>query len=246
MSLYLNLMKKILVNSIYEDNRLVPNLESGILQTTATTSNSNLRATGDEWPSKAHTMIGMKRLDNLQYCMEEVDKDIIPGNFIETGVFRGGACIFMAAYLKESDFNRKVYVCDSFFGFPQDRKEDQGDVCLKLNNYFAVSEEDVKENFKKYDLLGDNVVFVKGYFSETLPTIQETFSIIRLDGDMYSSTMDALVNLYPRLSVGGFCIIDDYHSHIRCQQAVNEYREAHGIQEPIHQIDNQGAFWRRQ
>ena len=70
------------------------------------------------------------------------------------------------------------------------------------------------------------------------------FSLIRLDGDMYQSTMDALTNLYPRLSVGGFLIVDDYNFD-PCKQAVTDYRDAFGIDDPIEMVDWLGAFWRR-
>ena len=42
-------------------------------------------------------MIGLKRLDNIQYCVETVLHDKIPGDLVETGVWRGGASIFMRA-----------------------------------------------------------------------------------------------------------------------------------------------------
>ena len=61
---------------------------------------------------------------------------------------------------------------------------------------------------------------------------------------LYQSTMDGLVNLYPRLSAGGFLIVDDYHIPA-CRQAVEEYRQKHQIQEPIEKIDWAGVFWRK-
>jgi O-methyltransferase/8-demethyl-8-(2,3-dimethoxy-alpha-L-rhamnosyl)tetracenomycin-C 4'-O-methyltransferase len=73
---------------------------------------------------------------------------------------------------------------------------------------------------------------------------ERTWSVVRLDGDLYESTMDALTNLYPGLSVGGFLIVDDY-GHGPCRQAVTDFRDAHGIDEPIEPIDWLGAFWRR-
>jgi len=237
MSLYLELLKKILVNSIYEDVSIHPGHDGS-------THYNHLRATGDDWPRQAHTMIGRKRLDNLHYCLRTITSDMIPGHIIETGVFRGGTCIFVAGFLKQLESDRLVYVADSFAGFPGGREEDKGDQCLTQNHYFSVSRKQVEDNFKKYDLLTPNVVFLEGWFSDTLPTLNGPFAILRLDGDMYSSTMDALVNLYPKLNSGGFCIVDDYKSHPSCKRAVDEYRSANGITGPIIEIDNQGIFWR--
>jgi hypothetical protein len=75
----------------------------------------------------------------------------------------------------------------------------------------AVSRDEVENNFRKYSLLDDKVVFLQGWFKDTLPNAPiEKLCVLRLDGDMYGSTIEALLNLYPRLSKGGFCIIDDY------------------------------------
>lgn len=244
MSRYTELLKNCLTNTIYGDDNLHPAAGGGF--------DLKLRHTGDDWPSKAHTMIGMKRLDNLQFCIESVLLDNTPGDFIETGVFRGGACIFMngmqAAYRLVGEKLRKVYVCDSFEGLPPpevDRyPQDEGDECHTYP-FFTVSLEEVQENFRKYDLLDENVIFVKGWFKDTLPKLDTTFSVIRLDGDMYGSTMDALKALYPKLSPGGFCIIDDYLSHHRCKEATDDYRKENNIEETPIAIDNQGVYWQK-
>lgn len=235
--LYLDLMKKCLLNSIYAKSS-----ESDYNQTR--------RENGLDWPQVAHTMIGMKRLNNLQYCAEEVLKNNIPGDFIETGVWRGGATIFMRAILKAyNDTTRKVWVADSFEGLPPPNPDlYPADKNLFLNIYpqLSISLEQVKANFEKYDLLDDQVVFLKGFFSKTLPkaSIKE-ISLLRLDGDLYESTMDGLVNLYPKLSIGGYIIVDDYGVIPACAKAVHDYRIKNHIDEPIIKIDKCGVFWQK-
>ncbi len=72
------------------------------------------RMEGRDWPLLGHTMIGIKRLDNLQFCVERVLADDVPGDLIETGVWRGGATIFMRAILKAHGVtDRRVWVADS-------------------------------------------------------------------------------------------------------------------------------------
>jgi hypothetical protein len=86
---------------------------------------------------------------------------------------------------------------------------------------------------------------VKGWFRDTLPRLPiERLAIMRLDGDLYESTMDALVNLYPRLSIGGYVIIDDYNLEC-CQQAVHDFRRQHSINDEIVHIDGAGVYWKR-
>lgn len=240
--LYLDLMKKVLTNSIYEDPNISPRQLPSYVK--------RIRENGEDWPLIAHTMIGMKRLDNLQYCVETVLAEKIPGDLIETGVWRGGAAIFMRAILKAYGVtDRQVLAADSFEGLPppnpEQFPEDAGDVHHE-NTYLAVPLEEVRMNFERYGLLDEQVVFIKGWFRDTLPRLSaNSFAVIRLDGDMYESTWEALTNLFPKLSVGGYVIIDDYQVVPGCRAAVNDFRQKHGIMEPLHEIDWAGVYWRR-
>lgn len=210
----------------------------------------DLRAEGRDWPNLAHTMIGLKRMNNLQYCVETALQQGVPGDLIETGVWRGGACIFMRGILKAYGVtDRRVWVADSFAGLPPPDASkypaDSKDILYTLPQ-LAVSLETVKAHFEKYSLLDDQVRFLKGWFKDTLPTAPiEKLAVARLDGDMYESTMDALTSLYPKLSPGGFLIVDDYGSVPACAQAVTDYRKSNGITETIQKIDSDGIFWQR-
>jgi hypothetical protein len=77
------------------------------------------RAEGKDWPTEAETMVGRARLDNLQECVTAVIQDNVPGDLVETGVWRGGASILMRAVLKAYDDRmRSVWLADSFEGLP--------------------------------------------------------------------------------------------------------------------------------
>lgn len=194
-------------------------------------------------------MVGMKRLDNIDHCVRQAIADGIPGDFIETGVWRGGSCILMRGILKALGVeDRKVFVADSFEGLPMPEPDkypsDAGDK-HHAYDFLAVSQETVAHNFERYGLLDDQVVFLKGFFADTLPDAPiDKLAVIRLDGDMYSSTMDALTSLYHKLSPGGFCIIDDF-ALPPCAEAVMDFRREHGIEEPLETIDNISKFWRK-
>jgi O-methyltransferase len=208
------------------------------------------RKEGAIWPGYAHTMIGLKRMDNLQYCVETALREGIPGDLIETGVWRGGACIFMRALLAaHGETRRRVFLADSFQGLPKpDGKyaADRGDIHHTFSPYLAVSQEEVEGNFRKFGLLDSQVVFLKGWFKDTLPQAPiERLSVLRLDGDMYGSTIEVLESLYPKLSKGGFCIIDDYGLE-GCQRAVDDYRAKNGITAPLQEVDWSGRWWRKE
>jgi hypothetical protein len=207
------------------------------------------RQEGMDKPGYAHTMIGMRRLDSLQACVETALRENVPGDLIETGVWRGGACIFMRAVLAAHGVaDRRVFVADSFEGLPTPDlghwPADRGDT-YHLDRFFAVSKEEVEANFRAYGLLDAQVVFLQGWFKDTLPAAPiGRLALMRLDGDMYGSTMEALENLYPKLSPGGFCIIDDF-SLPGCRQAVDDFRARNGVNAHLVEIDWTGRYWRK-
>ena len=208
------------------------------------------RDDGNDWPPAAETMVGRRRLADVRQCVDSVLADGVAGDFIETGVWRGGVTILMRGMLEAwGDTERRVWVADSFQGlpapdaeaFPQDVGHDMSGVPT-----LAVSADRVRTNFDRYGLLDDQVQFLEGWFRDTLATAPiEQLAVLRLDGDMYESTMDALEALYPKLSVGGYVIVDDYGAWEPCRQACTDYRERHGITDEIVSIDWTGVHWRR-
>lgn len=247
--LYLTLLKRTLTGMTYEDaSHLYPVALGEKPERVA--HSTTARIEGSDWPTVAPTMIGLTRLDNIQECIERVIHDRVAGDLIETGVWRGGAVIFMRGVLKAYGVtDRKVWAADSFEGLPApNAAKYPHDAGLHLEQYreLAVSLEDVQQNFERYQLLDDQVGFLKGWFKDTLPTAPiERLAVMRLDGDLYESTIDALANLYSRLSPGGYVIVDDYSTFPSCRQAVHDFRTGHGITEPIVKIDAQGVYWRR-
>jgi len=206
------------------------------------------RESGRDWPFFGYTMVGHRRLDNVRFCVEDVLKNNIPGDLIETGVWRGGTAIFMRAILKSHEVtDRTVWLADSFEGMPKPNTEahgsDAGDD-LSHVSHLRVSLEQVKANLARFGLLDDRVRFLKGWFRDTLPGAPiEKLAILRLDADLYDSTMDALRALYHRVSPGGYVIVDDYQSWRSCRKAVTDFRAEHGIDAEIRVIDQDGAYW---
>jgi O-methyltransferase len=269
--LYLNLMKNCLTRYIFPETRqplrrppltlkhlawvaypaVAAILKSrGLTLYRETSVDLERRAEGRDWPAEAETMIGMKRLDNLHSCIRDVLREEVPGDFIETGVWRGGACIFMRAALQAyGDNTRQVWAADSFEGLPKPDgryAQDDGDRHWKKSDVLGVSVEQVQANFSRYGLLDSRVHFLKGWFKDTLPAAPvEKLAILRVDGDMYSSTMDALSNLYPKLSAGGYVIIDDYGEIESCRKAVDDFRASQKIAAPVIPIDQSGIYWKK-
>ncbi len=212
------------------------------------------RDLGQDWPADAETMIGMTRLTSLQECVETVLTEDVPGDLVECGIWRGGACILMRAVLAAyGDEKRSVWLCDSFEGVPPPDTENYEEdkvpwYAMGLHRaapVLAVTQAEVKANFERYGLLDDQVRFLPGWFKDTLADAPiDQIAVLRLDGDLYESTIQALDALYPRLSPGGYCIIDDYNLE-GCRQAVADYREKHAISAEIVDIDGTGVLWRK-
>jgi O-methyltransferase len=204
---------------------------------------------GGGWPVSAETMLGTARLDNIEQCVRTVVADGVPGDLIETGVWRGGGSILMRAVLAAyGDTTRRVWVADSFQGLPRPDPAkfpaDTGDSHWRYSE-LAVDVDEVRANFARYGLLDDQVRFLVGWFADTLRTAPiDRLAVLRLDGDMYGSTMDALEPLYPKLSPGGFVIVDDY-ALAGCRRAVDDFRRANNIDEELVRIDRWAVMWRK-
>jgi hypothetical protein len=174
----------------------------------------------------------------------------VHGDFIETGVFNGGTAITLMSVLDHVGSRKQFWACDSFRGLPPstagDKKCNRTQTAdgLKVigcasgrSGTYASTKSNFLNNLRKYRVRMHRMHVVEGWFNETLPPLGlKSVAYLRLDGDLYASTMDALVALYPLVSVGGLVYVDDYGSFGGCKAAVDEYRARHKITAPMHNI----------
>ncbi|PIT05984.1 macrocin-O-methyltransferase [Bradyrhizobium nitroreducens] len=238
---YLDLLESALVGMLIDDPAASP-WSGGKFD-------PDIRTIGRDWPQHALTMIGTVRMRNLRHLLETVIEEGIPGDVIETGVWRGGACIYMRGILSAHHINdRSVWVADSFRGLPLPDEAtfpaDRGDAHHTFGQ-LAVPLDEVKRNFERYGLLDDQVRFLEGWFKDTLPWAPiERLALLRLDGDMYESTIQALEALYIKLSPGGVVIVDDYILE-PCRKAVEDFRARYEITAALEPVDGAAVFWRK-
>lgn len=199
-----------------------------------------------------HTMCGKPNLDKVRECVEDVLSRDVPGDLIETGVWKGGMTVLMRGILKAYECtDRRVWVADSFSGLPKPDPQTHLKDALFFNlmeplEHLAIPFDYVQGLFQRYQLLDDQVKFLKGWFCDTLPCAGiESLAVVRLDGDLFESTRDALVHLYPKLSNSGYLIVDDYGVPCGCRQAVDAYREEHGITDEIISITDTAVYWQK-
>jgi O-methyltransferase len=262
--LYLDLLKRCLTGSLYPESsnqevyadRNLPATKRHLFQFLnkrgykifkTVPFDAKARELGTDWPSIGYSMAGLRRLDNLQFCVDSVLDQSVPGDLLEAGVWRGGSCIFMRAMLKlHGVTDRTVWVADSFQGLPVPSLEADRDYDLSGFTALAVSQAEVEAAFQRFGLLDNQVKFLKGWFKDSLSTAPVSqLAVLRMDGDLYESTMDIFSALYHKVSAGGFVIVDDYHALPPCKQAVHDFRGSAGIKDPIQEIDGTGVFWKK-
>lgn len=261
---YLGFFRDVLLNRVYNDE-----------------DHDGRLIDGHKWPigANALSMAGQRRLDNYAALVATAVEDGIPGHVIETGVWRGGAS-FMAAktleLLGSYAAARRTYLADSFCGIPDQRTyvaagvqevrakvertiaKDIGGAAHALSILNRNSPARAWSDAHALGLDTRRLRFLVGFFNATLPRLVDIdepevrFVVVRLDGDTFLSTYEAIQALYPRLSPGGFLVVDDYVDWGSCRRAVNLYRERHGVTEPITLVPHarkgesiRGVYWRK-
>jgi len=211
------------------------------------------------------SMAGMARMQSIKRMIETVAQQGLNGSYAETGVWRGGMTIYATAAMQLNGLSaRPVYLCDCFRGLPLPRQGSfharQDAVYFYQNKMLSVGVQMVLQNFQRYGINEKQVVPVEGYFVDSMPKFRaslmsrgERLAILRLDGDMYDSTVDVLYNLYDLVEVGGFVVIDDFSwtpkTGFGARDAIMDFRQLHGIEgdasHAVRNIDSTGAWFRK-
>ena len=167
-------------------------------------------------------------------CTKKLLTDKIPGVFVECGVASGSQIGAMQNAMENLKQDRNIYAFDSFEGIPfaGEHDADQPGIgakdlskagLLESSGVSSHSIDNVLQNFSRWKLKTDNLIFVKGWFENTVPGYKiDKIALLRLDGDLYSSTKVCLEHLLSKVSKGGLVIIDDYQL-AGCRKAVHEH-----------------------
>ena len=205
------------------------------------------------------TMTSAERLWSLLNAVRYVVNENIPGDFAECGVWRGGSVMAMAKELGRINVtDRKIWLYDTFTGMTEPTNNDieagTGVTASEMlsttdigdgNNVWCVAgRADVEANVRSTGYPFENFTFVEGDVAVTLlSAVPDQIALLRLDTDWYESTRIGLEVMYPRLAVGGVCILDDYGHWQGARKAVDEYFEALGHRPYMHPIDYSGRVF---
>jgi O-methyltransferase len=220
----------------------------------ATTADADLIAS-----LKPFTMTSAERLWSLLNAVRYVVNEGIAGDFAECGVWRGGSVMAMAKELGRLQVSdRKIWLYDTFAGMTAPTTNDveagTGVTASEMlsateigdgNNVWCVAgRADVEANVRSTGYPFENFTFVEGDVAQTLQSsVPDAISLLRLDTDWYESTRIGLEVMYPHLSVGGVCILDDYGHWQGARKAVDEYFDARGNRPFMHPIDYSGRVF---
>ena len=210
-----------------------------------------------------HSMVSVYRLLATAQLSHNCATSV-GGDFVEAGVARGGASILMMAVLDEYNSSKRHFACDSFLGLPKGTDQDISSMngCSRASReqsgargcgyrgrsshrsikdhyqgLFKATYGEFVANVRRSRVSISRLVVVKGWFHQSLPPRALTaISFLRIDGDLYNSTREALNSLYPLVVPGGVVYVDDYGGYGGCRLAVDEYRDQHRITAAIHKI----------
>jgi len=202
------------------------------------------------------TMTSPERLWSLLGAVRHVVDTNVAGDFVECGVWRGGSVMAMAKKLDGLGIgDRRIWLYDTFTGMTPPTSVDieagSGVTAEEMlattavqdgdNVWCVAGRADVEANVRSTGYPFEQFTFVEGDVSQTLrQAVPENIALLRLDTDWYESTKTELEVLYPRLSVGGVCIFDDYGHWQGARRAVDEYFDSLGYRPYMHPIDYSG------
>lgn len=132
----------------------------------------------------------------------------IEGDVLEVGVWRGGTAGTMGKKLQKVAPSKKIFLADTFTGVV---KATEADSQYEGGEHADTSLELVQDLMKN-KLKLDNFEILKGIFpDESAHSISNhTFSVCHVDVDVYLSTKEIVEWIWPRLSVGGVIVYDDF------------------------------------
>lgn len=221
---------------------------------------------------RPYTMVSWEPLVTLYQQVRWIEKNDIPGDFVECGVWKGGAVGLMAlGNLAFTNARRHIHCFDAFDDICEPDPTHDDDQAIQqvaqlsgrdprsfsgaLRPVKGVygskggpgSLEEVKKLLEeKINYPGEYLHYWKGWFQDTLPTVSETvgkISILRLDCDLYASTRVSLEWLYDKVIPGGFVIIDDYGAYNGCRKAVDEFLNSRRERVYLHHVNKDCRYW---
>lgn len=191
------------------------------------------------------TQVEKPRFEILNDIKKEIYEKNLEGDIVECGIWRGGVLIYLSHLFSD----RVIWGLDSFEGFEKledstykydgvERHVANFDELYNPNGMWtrgyklATPYDEVVDNLKKYGLeISDRIKLLKGYVRETTEPKNcpiDKISLLRIDVDGYSPTLEVLINLYDKVVQGGYIVFDDIPLY-ECQDAIRDFKLIRGV-----------------
>jgi len=155
------------------------------------------------------------RLLSFQRLLDMVQD--VDGDVVECGVAWGESLSMLASLVRSGTMSRHIYGFDSWGGLPSPSKEDLASTnSVAVEGRFAGKIGLVLSTLRRYGFddadISERITLVKGLFSDTLPHYPgRPIALLHIDVDIYQSYKECLQYLWPKVSVGGVVLFDEYH-----------------------------------
>jgi O-methyltransferase len=195
------------------------------------------------WP---HTLLTPLNLLFLVELATRVNRLGIPGDFVECGVYNGGSAgVLGYSMTRLNGSARKLWLFDSFEGLPASGAHDR-EIDRQLEGDYAGSERQVRRILERLDVPKDRYEIAVGRFEQTFEQVETpAIALLHVDCDFYEPVKQSLETFFPRVSPGGFVVLNDYGTFPGCRAATDEFLARQGLNLEPTFIDQAAVFFQK-
>ena len=181
---------------------------------------------------------------SLRRAIREVERDAVPGDFVEYGIALGGSAVYLASEI----YGRRRFHGYDVFGMippPGEQDDDKSKARYEVirsgqstglggDTYYGYQDnlfDRVCGTFTSFGMPVDGVKISlhKGLFEQTVQFApQDRIALAHLDCDWYEPVKFCLEATAKVLHTGGFIVLDDYNDYGGCRKAADEFL-AHNV-----------------
>ena len=191
------------------------------------------------------TQLSNLNLFFLQELSRRLERDEIPGDFVECGVYRGGSAGVLGYEAARSKFKRKVWLYDSFTGMPKTTEKDD-DFSRSIEGANVGSIKQVQRIMHRLRVPEEQYKIIIGLLEDTLPPLEKSkIALLHIDCDFYNPVKLSLETFYDSVEPGGYVVLNDYGSFQGCRIATDEFLSNLNPSLPLVEIDRDAHYFQK-
>ena len=194
---------------------------------------------------RPHSLLSYINLFFLQELAQRLEREEVPGDFVECGVYRGGSAGVLGYEAKRSKFSRRLWLYDSFAGMPETVEKDD-DSSRSLTGSYVGSEKQTRRIMHRLKVPPEQYTIVVGLFEDTFPAAERVeIALLHIDCDFYNPVKLSLEKFYEFVQPGGYVLLNDYGYFQGSRLATDEFISQ--LNHPVHlvQIDKEAYYFQK-